>query len=38
LSEESFNSFRAILQIGIEVTKERRTLLVSANSRASVAS
>ena len=38
LSEESFNSFRAILQIGIEVTKERRTLLVSASSRASVAS
>jgi hypothetical protein len=38
LSEESFNSFRAILQIGIEVTKERRALLVSANPRASVAS
>jgi TRAP transporter TAXI family solute receptor len=27
LSEESFNSFRAILQIGLEVTKERRSLL-----------
>ena len=32
LSEESFNSFRAILQIGIEVTRERRAVLVSANS------
>jgi len=29
LSEESFNSFRAILQIGMEVTKERRALLSS---------
>lgn len=29
LSEESFNSFRAILQIGMEVTKERRVLLSS---------
>ncbi len=38
LSEESFNSFRAILQIGIEVTRERRAVLVSANSTASVAS
>jgi hypothetical protein len=27
LSEDSFNSFRAILQIGMEVTKERRALL-----------
>jgi hypothetical protein len=27
LSEESFNSFRVILQIGMEVTKERRALL-----------
>ena len=31
LSEESFNSFRAILQIGMEVTKERRALLSSTN-------
>ncbi len=32
LSEESFNSFRTILQIGMEVTKERRTILLSKNS------
>ena len=32
LSEESFNSFRTILQIGMEVTKERRTILMSTNS------
>ena len=31
LSEESFNSFRAILQIGLEVTKERRGLLMSGS-------
>jgi TRAP transporter TAXI family solute receptor len=31
LSEESFNSFRAILEIGLEVTKERRALLISAH-------
>ena len=30
LSEESFNSFRAILQIGMEVTKERRALLLAS--------
>jgi len=30
LSEESFNSFRAILQIGMEVTKERRAQLSAA--------
>jgi uncharacterized protein len=30
LSEESFNSFRAILQIGMEVTKERRAQLMAA--------
>jgi uncharacterized protein len=29
LSEESFNSFRVILQIGMEVTKERRALLAT---------
>jgi TRAP transporter TAXI family solute receptor len=29
LSEESFNSFRAILQIGMEVTRERRVVLMS---------
>jgi uncharacterized protein len=29
LSEESFNSFRTILQIGMEVTRERRTMLTS---------
>jgi uncharacterized protein len=32
LSEESFNSFRTILQIGMEVTRERRSILVSTNS------
>jgi hypothetical protein len=32
LSEESFNSFRAILQIGMEVTKERRALLMAAQA------
>jgi uncharacterized protein len=31
LSEESFNSFRAILQIGMEVTKERRALLLASD-------
>jgi hypothetical protein len=31
LSEESFNSFRVILQIGMEVTKERRALLSSTS-------
>jgi uncharacterized protein len=30
LSEESFNSFRAILQIGMEVTKERRAQLLAS--------
>jgi uncharacterized protein len=34
LSEESFNSFRVILQIGMEVTKERRALLISMSDRA----
>jgi uncharacterized protein len=29
LSEESFNSFRVILQIGMEATKERRALLAT---------
>jgi hypothetical protein len=32
LSEESFNSFRVILQIGMEVTKERRVLLSTSSS------
>src|ERR1700733_6225005 len=32
LSEESFNSFRIILQIGMEVTKERRSILMSASA------
>jgi TRAP transporter TAXI family solute receptor len=32
LSEESFNSFRIILQIGMEVTKERRSILMSAST------
>ena len=37
LSEESFHSVRAILEIGMEVTKERRALLISANPATSVA-
>jgi len=36
LSEESFNSFRVILQIGMEVTKERRALLSSTSNADSV--
>jgi TRAP transporter TAXI family solute receptor len=32
LSEESFNSFRTILQIGMEVTKERRSILTSTSA------
>jgi uncharacterized protein len=35
LSEESFNSFRVILQIGMEVTKERRALLSSISDATS---
>ena len=31
LSEESFNSFRAILQIGMEATRERRSMLLSTS-------
>ena len=38
LSEESFNSFRVILQIGMEVTRERRSLLMSVNLPAQTAS
>lgn len=38
LSEESFNSFRVILQIGMDVTKERRALLTSAASGVGVSS
>ena len=29
LSEESFDSFRVILQIGMEVTRERRSILLA---------
>jgi TRAP transporter TAXI family solute receptor len=36
LSEESFNSFRAILQIGMEVTRERRSMLMAAHPTTSV--
>ena len=32
LSEESFNSFRAILQIGMEATRERRSMLTAGPS------
>jgi protein-tyrosine-phosphatase len=32
LSEESFNSFRVILQMGMEVAKERRALLSSTSN------
>ena len=38
LSEASFNSFRAILQIGMEATRERRAMLMSAHSPTAVAS
>jgi hypothetical protein len=38
LSEESFNSFRAILQIGMEVTRERRLILTSTIPTADIAS
>jgi TRAP transporter TAXI family solute receptor len=31
LSEESFNSFRVILQIGMEATRERRSMLLAAD-------
>jgi uncharacterized protein len=34
MSQESFNSFRSILQIGLEVAKERRAILASANGEA----
>ena len=38
LSEESFNSFRTFLQIGMEVTKERRSILMSTSSASWTAS
>jgi hypothetical protein len=38
MSEESFNSFRAILQIGMEVTRERRLFLLSTITTPGVAS
>ena len=38
LSEEFFNSFRAILQIGMEVTRERRLILLSAIPSTDIAS
>ena len=38
LSEESFNSFRVILQIGMEATRERRSILMSTNPAAWTAS
>lgn len=37
LSEESFNSFRSILQIVMDVTRERRAILAMASPAASVA-
>jgi|HubBroStandDraft_2_1064218.scaffolds.fasta_scaffold101957_2 TRAP transporter TAXI family solute receptor len=37
ISEESFSSFRSILQIGMDVTKERRAILISAPSGTGVA-
>jgi TRAP transporter TAXI family solute receptor len=36
ISEESFHSFRSILQIGMDVTRERRAILSSSNAAASV--
>jgi hypothetical protein len=38
LSEESFNSFRIILQIGMEATRERRSILMSTSRAAWIAS
>jgi hypothetical protein len=38
LSEESFNSFRAILQIGMEATRERRSIVMSTNPATWIAS
>jgi uncharacterized protein len=38
LSEESFNSFRSILQIALDVTRDRRAILMSASHAASVGS
>jgi uncharacterized protein len=38
LSEESFNSFRVILQIGMEATRERRSILMSTNPATWIAS
>jgi uncharacterized protein len=38
LSEESFNSFRVILQIGMEATRERRSILMATNPVAWTAS
>lgn len=31
MSQDSFNCFRSILQIGLELTKERRVILASAS-------
>jgi TRAP transporter TAXI family solute receptor len=36
LSEESFNSFRVILQIGMEATRERRSMLATSPSPESI--
>ncbi len=36
LSEESFNSFRSILQIAMDVTRDRRAILMSAKGTPSV--
>jgi uncharacterized protein YicC (UPF0701 family) len=36
ISEESFLSLRSILQIGMDATRERRAILSSSNSRASL--
>jgi TRAP transporter TAXI family solute receptor len=38
LSEESFASFRSILSIGLDVTKERRAILVAAHTSAEAVS
>jgi hypothetical protein len=35
LSEESFNSFRSILQIAMDVTRDRRAFLTTSNRAAS---
>jgi hypothetical protein len=36
LSEESFNSFRTILQIGLDVTRDRRAIFIAAHPQVGI--